>query len=166
MSKFITKSSLAVLAATSLCTWHSAVAQRTRTEYQGTQTFVELMPAGRQWTTGNPGNLIVHIRNRPELFVDETDDPRMSGETLLIANANLRVRLPEGFFGPAWGTIRITNLDGSWEGTWVARISGFRITTQAVLRGLGEYEGLQARATYDGNALGTRAINGVINELP
>jgi hypothetical protein len=53
-------------------------------------------------------------------------------------------------YGPMWGTVRLDNAGGYWEGSWTGErteLQGFSYI-QAVLRGHGGYEGLQARATY------------------
>jgi hypothetical protein len=49
-----------------------------------------------------------------------------------------------------WGTFRIENEEGYWEGSWVGErteVQGFSYI-RGVLHGHGAYEGLQARAEY------------------
>ncbi len=71
--------------------------------------------------TGNPVQPCpigsrTHMRNgvvRSEVF---SDDPRMTGEMMVVFNANVDAN----FEGPAWGTFIffVKDSDGIWEGTW------------------------------------------------
>jgi len=65
-----------------------------------------------------------------------------------------------------WGTFRIDNADGYWEGPWVGeRTEQGHSIIRAVLHGYGDYEGLQARANYmreDPNPTAQFSVSGVV----
>jgi hypothetical protein len=125
------------------------VAARTiRTEYVGLETFVGPLSPGRQWVSEDG---ILHIRGGQEAYRDEVGDPRLSGDVVVTFNVNFHFADPPVFvYGPMWGTLRLDNEGGYWEGSWTGertKEQGFS-TIRAVLHGHGGYEGLKARATY------------------
>ena len=125
------------------------VAARTiRTEYAGQEHYVSPLSPGRQWISEDG---VLHIRGGQEAYRDDVDDSRLSGDVVVTLNVNFHFADPPVMvYGPMWGTIRIDNDGGYWEGTWTGERTesqGFSYI-QAVLHGHGGYEGLQARASY------------------
>jgi hypothetical protein len=120
----------------------------TRTEYEGFEYYVESLSLGRQWVSEDG---VLHIRGGQEAYQDEVDDPRLCGDAVVTLNANFHLADPPVFvWGPMWGTFRIENEEGYWEGGWVGKrteLQGFSYI-RGVLHGHGAYEGLQARAEY------------------
>jgi hypothetical protein len=123
-------------------------AQMNRTEYEGMEYFVGPVTPGRQWISEDG---VLHIRGGQEAYRDEVDDPRLCGDTVVTLNANFHLADPPVFvYGRMWGTFRIENEGGYWEGSWVGErteLQGFSYI-RGVLHGHGAYEGLQARAEY------------------
>jgi hypothetical protein len=118
-----------------------------RTEYQGFESYVEPLSPGRQWISEEG---VLHIRGGQEAYLDEVDDPRLCGDTVVTLNVNFHFADPPVFvYGPMWGTFLIENDDGYWEGSWVGERTeqGFSLI-RGVLRGHEAYEGLQARVNY------------------
>ena len=119
-----------------------------RTDYEGLEYYVEALSPGRQWISEDG---VLHIRGGQEAYRDEVDDPRLCGDTVVTLNANFHLADPPVFvYGPMWGTFRIENEGGYWEGSWVGErteLEGFSYI-RGVLHGHGAYEGLQARAEY------------------
>jgi hypothetical protein len=125
------------------------VAARTlRTEYEGVELYVEPLLPGRQWISEDG---VLHIRGGQEAYEDQVDDPRLCGDTVVTLNVNFHFADPPVMvYGPMWGTFRIDNDGGYWEGSWVGErteLQGFSYI-RGVLHGHGAYEGLQARAEY------------------
>jgi hypothetical protein len=124
------------------------VAARTnRTEYEGLEHYVGPLSPGRQWISEDG---VLHIRGAQEAYRDEVGDPRLCGDVVVTANMNFHFAGPPVFvYGPMWGTFRIDNDGGYWEGSWVGERTeqGFSLI-RGILRGHGGYEGLQARASY------------------
>lgn len=83
--------------------------------------------------------------------VDTMNDPRVTG-TGTIHGANDSY----GSVGPQWGTYRLENALGAWEGTWTGALWGSGIVSQitAWLVGSGAYEGY----TYYLSARGTSSL--------
>ena len=118
-----------------------------RTEYEGVEYFVEKLSSGREWVSDDG---VYHIRGAQEAYEDVVDDPRLCGDTIVTINANFQFAdNPVIVYGPMWGTSRIDNEDGYWEGSWVGKRTeqGFSYI-RAVMKGHGAYEGLQARVDY------------------
>ncbi len=98
------------------------------------------------------------IRNRVQLgLIASSSDPRISGSTTEVMNANLDSALA----GPGWGTSTYQVPGrGAWEGTAVAEFHGPNsISFRIVLHGSGEFEGMKVMADGDlrpraGNDLG------------
>jgi len=124
-----------------------AAAEATRTEYGGTEYYVDTVAAGRQWVSEEG---VLHIRGGQEAYHDDVTDARLTGDSLVTLNANFQLVDPPVFvYGRMWGTFRIENDGGYWEGSWVGERTeqGFSYI-RTVLHGHGDYEGLQARAEY------------------
>ena len=119
-----------------------------RTDYEGLEYYVGPLSSGRQWISEDG---VLHIRGGQEAYRDEVDDPRLCGDTVVTLNANFHLADPPVFvYGRMWGTFRIENEGGYWEGSWVGErteLQGFSYI-RGVLHGHGAYEGLQARAEY------------------
>ena len=118
-----------------------------RTEYEGVEHYVEQLSPGRQWVSEDG---VLHIRGAQDAMRDEVSDPRLCGDVVVTANANFHFADPPVFvYGPMWGTFRIDNDGGYWEGSWVGERSeqGFS-SIRGILRGREAYEGLQARMNY------------------
>jgi hypothetical protein len=78
------------------------------------------------------------------------DDDRLCGDALVTINCNFQFAAPPVYvYGRMWGTERIENAGGYWEGHWVGeRTEQGYSYIKAVLHGHGEYEGLLARVEY------------------
>jgi hypothetical protein len=125
------------------------VAARTiRTEYEGVENYVGPLSPGRQWMSEDG---VLHIRGGQEAYQDVVDDPRLSGDVIVTLNVNFHFADPPVMvYGPMWGTLRLDNDNGYWEGSWVGErteLQGFSYI-RAVMHGHGSYEGLQARVSY------------------
>jgi len=119
-----------------------------RTDYEGLEHYVGPLLPGWQWISEDG---VLHIRGGQEAYRDDVDDPRLCGDTVVTLNANFHPADPPVFvYGRMWGTFRIENEGGYWEGSWVGErteLQGFSYI-RGVLHGHGAYEGLQARAEY------------------
>ncbi len=75
-------------------------------------------PLGPPCPAGTP----FHIRGLAFAYTEQSSDPRMAGDAVVVVNANW-----DGFSqfgpgsGPMWGTFRLVIAGGGgvWEGTWV-----------------------------------------------
>ncbi len=146
MSKPIFKLSVALLLILFVLVGPVA-ARTTRTEYAGTESYVGPITAGRQWVSEDG---VLHIRGGEEAYLDSVSDPRLSGDSLVTVNANFHLAEPPVYvYGRMWGTFRIENDGGYWEGPWVGeRTQQGSSYIRTVLHGHGDYSGLQARADY------------------
>ena len=84
------------LIATLLLAAGPVAAKATVTEFEGTETLVDVPNPGT-WTF--PGGNI-HCRGRVSLWSDDTDDWRITGMTTVVVNANWDAN----GVGPIWGT--------------------------------------------------------------
>ncbi len=92
-----------------------------------------------------PSESRTRIRNRVQLgLIATSSDPRISGSTTEVINANLDSALA----GPGWGTSKYEIPGrGTWEGTAVAEFHGPNsISFRIVLHGSGEFEGMKVMA--------------------
>lgn len=124
-----------------------AAAGTIRTPYEGYEYFVESLSSGWEWISEDG---VYHIRGAQEAYEDVVSDPRLSGDLVVTINANFQLAVPPVYvYGPMWGTTRLDNEDGYWEGSWVGKRTeqGFSYI-RVVMKGHGAYEGLQARADY------------------
>ncbi len=138
-----------------------------RSDYEGFEYYVGPLSPGRQWVSEDG---VLHIRGGQEAYQDVVGDPRVSGDVVVTLNVNFQFTAPPVMvYGPMWGTFRIDNDDGYWEGSWVGKrteLEGFSYI-RGVLHGHGDYEGLQARAEYVRESPDTTApfvIHGVVME--
>jgi hypothetical protein len=118
-----------------------------RTEYEGFEYFVDTLSPGLEWVSDDG---VYHARGAAEAYEDVVSDPRLSGDIVVTINCNFQLAdEPVFVYGPMWGTSRIDNEDGYWEGSWVGKRTeqGFSYI-RVVMKGHGAYEGLQARADY------------------
>jgi len=141
-----------------------AAARTTWTEYGGTEYYLGPGAEGRSWTSQGG---VVHTRGSESLYYEDVDDPHLSGDSVVTANYNFKQAEPPVYvYGPMWGTMRIENEGGYWEGHWVGeRTEDGSSYISAVLRGHGGYKGLQARAEYareTPNPFAPFSIHGVI----
>ena len=95
----------------------TATARSDRTKFTGNEGCDIQDPGDWQWLP-NGG---VHVRGQVGACVEETTDPRASGNSTVVANSNWA---PD-FTGPIWGTVVIQVPDspdceggGVWKGTW------------------------------------------------
>ncbi len=100
---------------------------------------------------------VVRMRGVAASTVDTMNDPRVTGRgTIRGANDSY------GVVGPQWGTYRLENADGAWEGTWTGALwnTGNASQVTAWLVGSGAYEGY----TYYFRARGSNVleIDGII----
>jgi hypothetical protein len=93
-----------------------------RTEFTGTEVYVAVLDFG---TETFPGNNNYHVRGEVDLLSFTASDPRVTGENEVAINWNFQF-VPEPVFvsGPMWGTFRLANDGGYWEGIW----NGYRDT--------------------------------------
>jgi hypothetical protein len=123
-------------------------ARTIRTDYEGFEYYVDSLALGREWISEDG---VYHVRGAQEAYEDVVNDPRLSGDTVVTINGNFHFAdWPVIVYGPMWGTFRIDNDDGYWEGSWVGQrteFGGFSYI-RGVLCGHGAYEGLQARVSY------------------
>jgi hypothetical protein len=144
-----------------------AAARTIRTEYEGVENYVGPLSPGRQWISDEG---VLHIRGGQEAYHDVVSDPRVSGDVVVTLNVNFQFTAPPvTVYGPMWGTFRIDNDGGYWEGSWVGErteLEGFSYI-RGVLHGHGDYEGLQARAEYvreSPDPTAPFAVHGVVME--
>jgi hypothetical protein len=120
----------------------TARAAPTKTEFTATDIFLETLDPGIETF---PGNNNYHIRDLVQKFLfTASSDPRVSGENVVTINANFQL-MPEPVFvsGPMWGTFRISNDGGYWDGTFTGtrEENGFSYF-HLVGQGGGGYKGL------------------------
>ena len=108
-----------------------------KTQFTCEETLLEITDWG-VWTYPD-GN--IHFRGMVFILYEWASDSRVIGTNYATQNANWG---PDET-GPVWGTFRIVNSDGWWEGTWngVATAEGYRY--DAVGKGFGNYVGLNFR---------------------
>jgi len=120
-------------------------AKTIRSPYEGVE-YCGPPTGGRYWISEDG---VMHIRGAQADCIDILDDDRISGNVLVTINANFQFSDSAlGIYGPMWGTVRISNKGGYWEGTWTGKLTeleGFSYI-RSVVFGYGDYEGLQARA--------------------
>ena len=108
---------------------------------------------------GNGEDAGDHLRNRlGRSVMMEMNDPRVSGNVRFLHHADRY-----GGVGVEWGTYRLENEDGAWQGP----LSGFYWThetrTSGWLAGEGAYEGLTYyMETIIDNGTGFATINGIV----
>ncbi len=140
-------------------------AQTIRTDYTGSEVCGDvIMSDARVWFSDGG---LMHVRNGWIGCTDDVTDPRISGEVFVTVSWNFKFT-PQHPYGPMWGKIFLDNDGGYWEGSWVGEITEFEGNSYiyAVMRGYGDYEGLQARANYfkDSPMSSTYQVSGFIME--
>ena len=97
-----------------------------------------------------PGDVVdgvMQIRGIHATTDEVASDPRVSGTGTIVGNVDVY-----GMHGPQWGTFRIENEGGAWEGTWRGVIYGGTVDTgTAWLVGSGDYDGLTYYYIFGGN---------------
>lgn len=104
----------------------------------------------RTYGTSEKAGDVTRMRGVVASTVDTMNDPRVTGRgTVRGANDSY------GVVGPQWGTYRLENADGAWEGTWTGALWNIGNASQvtAWLVGSGAYEGytyyFRARGSSD-----------------
>jgi len=95
------------------------------------------------WTTDQDGTL--HARNQPIECTDTTNDPRVNGSHIANWNMDIWGDITQSTAaGVQWGTVRIENAGGTWEGRFsgVASLPQPGDTIVEWYRGTGDYKGL------------------------
>jgi hypothetical protein len=100
---------------------------------------------------------IRQMRGLTATTTDTMDDPRVSGNGTIVGNYDMY-----GDVGTQWGTYRLENADGAWEGTWRGVLWNRGGVTEHTmwLTGSGAYEGLTYYAHVNGS--GVIDVEGVI----
>ena len=99
-----------------LSTAGAATARAIKTPFTGTEVWVEDLEPGTERFLDH--NLYL-IRGNVARFTMEVSDPRVSGDDVVVINWNFKLVDPPVYgTGRMWGTFRITNAGGYWEGTW------------------------------------------------
>jgi hypothetical protein len=100
---------------------------------------------------------IRQMRGLTATTTDTMDDPRVSGTGAIVGNLD-----SYGDVMTQWGTYRLENADGAWEGTWRGVLWNRGGVTEHTmwLTGSGAYEGLTYYAHVNGS--GVIDIEGVI----
>jgi hypothetical protein len=98
---------------------------------------------------------IRQMRGLTATSTDTMDDPRVSGTGAIVGNYDAY-----GDVGTQWGTYRLENADGAWEGTWRGVIWSRGGGTEHTmwLTGSGAYEGL----TYYAHTNSSLRVEGII----
>jgi hypothetical protein len=134
------------LMATVLLAAGPVAAKATKTRFTASETWVEDISPGKEWYTGKDGK-IYHVRGGESLYAVVATNPDVSGDEFITVNLDMKV-VPEPVFitGPMWGTFRIENAGGYWEGTWVGvRDKRGYAYIEYVGSGGGGYAGLKIR---------------------
>ena len=114
-----------------LLIWIVPVTAATKTEFTCKETLEIIDPGEVTFPNGN-----IHIRYSILLADEWATDPRLVGLNTIVLHANLGA---DGT-GPMWGTFRIENEGGGWEGTFAGHLYEWY---RAVADGFGEYAGMK-----------------------
>jgi hypothetical protein len=90
------------------------------------------------WTFLPNGN--IHLRGFVMKLPEVVSDPRLSGDGIVVMNANWDAN----FTGPIWGTDRLVNDGGGWEGTWEGKMTEQGSVYHSADKGFGGYEGMMS----------------------
>ena len=94
---------------------------------------------------------------------DSASDPRIRG----VQESEVSIDLRPDRSADMWGTYRLTNVDGSWEGNWTGTVAAGYSThaMDGVASGTGSYAGLQLsyHVTGDGRYF---TLTGTISPTP
>ena len=123
----------------------SVAAKATKTSFEG-----------EAWITGliDPGTETYHGINRHRrgmVFAQpiQTDEPRVTGEVIVVWNGNFRA---DTGVGPMWGTYRLVDDEGQvlWEGTGQGyQLEDGSSVVHSVGHGRGDFKGLELRHTIE-----------------
>ena len=93
-----------------------------------------------------------HARGNEVDTIETMNDPRVTGTGTVSGSADLY-----GAVRPQWGTYRLENAGGAWEGTWTGMLWNAGDMTDVVgwLVGSGDYKGY----TYYFHARGTGTLD-------
>ncbi len=156
---------IALLVLTLLLAGTIPASAHNKTSFNGTEVWVEDISAGVETF---PAEGLYHTRGAVSRFTMTTSDPRVGGEDLVTINWNFKLVDPPVYVtGPMWGTFRISNAGGAWEGSWV----GVRNQQGAsyiyyVGKGTGGYKGLVLTLSIvriDPDPTATETIKGVLH---
>ncbi len=109
-------------------------AQATLSEFAETESCLPTNPGTWTFPDGN-----IHVRGMVLQCTDTASDPRVSGSNTILLNANWDANA----LGPVWGTWRLVNEGGVWEGTWEGMVTTSGSQIHAAGAGEGSYEGLR-----------------------
>lgn len=128
-------------------------AQATVTKITETESCIPTNP-GTTWTFPD-GN--IHIRGMVLQCEDVASDPRVTGSNTVMMNANWDTNS----LGPMWGTWRLVNEGGVWEGTWEGMMTTSGSQIHITGKGQGSYEGWKlwldgGNGAYQGRILDPR----------
>jgi len=135
-----------------------AVAAPAKTPVSGQDILSQMLDEGRTWMSDG----IQHVRGwtaeyetygEPGAYVD--------GTSIIVANWNLDVASGDGTM---WGTtdLTLTDTDGGWHQTWVAKFDGGVWSGQAVGRGFGTLRGMKIRIDVWSTGVGTDSFEGFV----
>jgi hypothetical protein len=118
----------------------------------GTQGFSRIV----RGSVTNVGD-VMQLRGNEVDTIDTMNDPRVTGTGTVRGNADLF-----GSVGPQWGTYRLENADGAWEGSFTGILTeaGAVSEVTAWLVGSGAYEGYTYYFHHLGS--GTLKVDGII----
>ncbi len=124
-----------------------AIAGSPWTPFSGTETLYAPTDMGRVQVVD--GKMIISGMVQPA--VDQTDDPRTSGQVTIVVSAEFS--LPDQL-GPMHGTFHLVNAEGEWTGTWAGlhTMEGGDLISDisGIGRGSGAYEGLIGKWNWRG----------------
>ena len=123
----------------------SVAAKATRTTFEAEAWIVGLIDPG---TLTYPG-INRHRRGTVVVQHIQTDEPRISGDHIIVVNANVN---DDTGVGPLWGTFRMEDGEGQvlWEGTWQGyQLEDGSSVIYGVGHGSGDFKGLKVRTTTE-----------------
>lgn len=129
-----------------------------KTPVLGEDTLVQVLDPGRTWMSDG----IQHVRGWTAEY-ETAGEPSdyIDGTSIIVANWNLDVTSGEGTM---WGTIDLTlsDVDGGWRQTWVAKFDDFVWSGKAVGHGFGALRGMELRLDVQATGEGTDVFEGFI----
>ena len=133
-----------------------AAAAQTKTRISGVDDNMTVLDPGRTWMSDG----IQHVRGWTAEY-DTTGGEYVDGTSIIVANWNLNTASGDGTM---WGTtdLALTQFDGGWHQTWVAKFDDFVWSGKAVGRGFGALEGMQIRLDVWSTGPGTDAFQGFV----
>jgi hypothetical protein len=123
-------------------------AKATKTEFTATEIYLGDLSTGKEWYTGKDDKIYHQREAILVLRVEQATDVRVNGDEIVTLNVDMQLVDDPVVWatGRMWGTFKITNDDGTWEGTWTGLRDeqGFSYF-EYVGKGGGAYAGLQLR---------------------